>query len=83
MILYSQAPESAYASIMRETSAGFPGVTVGSYPVMEGEYRVRVVFRAEEFSQASSSADYFTERMRAKGMEISRREEERGTDEDA
>lgn len=83
VILYSQAPESAYASIMRETCAGFPGVTVGSYPIMEGEYRVRVVFRAEELSQASSSADYFTDRMRAKGMEIFRREEERGTDEEA
>ena len=83
MILYSQAPESAYASIMRETSAGFPDVTLGSYPTLEGEYRVRVVFRAEEFPQASLSADYFTERMRAAGMEISRREEERGTDEES
>lgn len=83
MILYSQAHESAYASIMRETSAGFPGVTLGSYPILEGEYRVRVVFRAEEFPLASSSADYFTERMQAAGMEISRREEERGTDEEA
>ncbi|MGA6992322.1 MAG: competence/damage-inducible protein A [Candidatus Deferrimicrobiaceae bacterium] len=81
--LYSQAPESAYASLMRETIAGSPGVTIGSYPMLEGEYRVRVVFRSEEFPRASSSADYFTERMQAAGMEISRREEDRGTDEEA
>ncbi len=81
--LYSQAPESSYASIMRDTIAGFPGVSIGSYPAQEGEYRVRVVFRAEEFPRALSSADYFTERMRAAGMEVSHREEERGTDEES
>jgi len=78
--LYSQAPESAYAEIMRETKAGFPGVSIGSYPLLEGEYRVRVVFRAEDFPRVAASADFFTERLRAAGMEISRRQEERGAD---
>jgi molybdenum cofactor synthesis domain-containing protein len=81
--LYSQAPESAYADIMRETIAGFPGVSIGSYPIMEGEYRVRVVFRADDFPRAAASADFFTERLLAAGMGISRRMEEKGSDEGA
>jgi molybdenum cofactor synthesis domain-containing protein len=78
--LYSQAPESTYAGIMRETIADFPGVSIGSYPLLEGEYRVRIVFRSEDFPRAAASADFFTERMRAAGMEINRRIEEGGTD---
>ncbi|HEU5360142.1 MAG TPA: molybdopterin-binding protein [Candidatus Deferrimicrobiaceae bacterium] len=81
--LYSRAPESAYAGIMRETIAASPGVTIGSYPMMEGEYRVRIAFRAESFPRASAAADFFTDRMTAAGMEISRRIEERGADEEA
>ncbi len=80
--LYSQAPESAYAGIMRETMAEYPGVSIGSYPLLEGEYRVRVVFRADDFPRAAASADYFTERLRGAGMGISRRLEEKGTDEE-
>src|SRR5512134_282895 len=45
VILYSMAPESSYAGIMREAMDAFPDVGVGSYPMSEGEYRVRVVFR--------------------------------------
>jgi molybdopterin-biosynthesis enzyme MoeA-like protein len=78
--LYSQAPESTYAAIMRETIAAFPGVSIGSYPLLEGEYRVRIVFRSEDFPRAAASADSFTERMQAAGMEITRRTEEGGTD---
>ncbi len=81
--LYSLAPESAYAGIMRETITAFPEVRIGSYPLLEGEYRVRVVFRAEDPARACASADRFTERMRAAGMEISRRTEEQGADGEA
>jgi len=81
--LYSFAPESAYAGILREMIVAFPGVGIGSYPLAEGEYRVRIVFRAENFARAAACADRFTERMRAMGMEIARRTEERGTDEEA
>ena len=81
--LYSFALESAYAGIMRETIGAFSGVSIGSYPLMEGEYRVRIVFRAENFARAAACADRFTERMRAAGMDIARRTEERGTDEEA
>jgi molybdopterin-biosynthesis enzyme MoeA-like protein len=66
--------------VMRETIADFPGVSIGSYPLLEGEYRVRIVFRSEDFPRAAASADFFTERMRAAGMEINRRIEEGGTD---
>jgi molybdenum cofactor synthesis domain-containing protein len=78
--LYSHAPESTYAGIMRETIAAFPGVSIGSYPLLEGEYRVRIVFRSEDFPRAAASADSFTERMQAAGMEITRRTEEGGMD---
>ena len=74
--LFSQAPESAYAEIMRETLAAFPGVSIGSYPLLESGYRVRVVFRSENVSRAAASANYFIEKMRAAGMEISFRTEE-------
>ncbi len=80
--LYSQAPESAYADIMRETKAGFPGVSIGSYPLLGGEYRVRIVFRAEDFRRAAASADFFTDRLRVAGMEISHRQEEKGANEE-
>ncbi len=81
VILFSQAPESAYAGIMRETIATFPGVKIGSYPIMEGGYRVRIVFRSEDERRASSAADAFTAGMRAQGMEIIHRTEEGETDE--
>lgn len=74
--LFSKAPESAYAGIMRETLAAFPGVSIGSYPLLESEYRVRVVFRAENVSRAVASANYFIEKMRVAGMEILFRTEE-------
>ncbi len=79
--LFSRAPESAYAGIMRETIATFPGVKIGSYPIMEGGYRVRIVFRSEDERRASSAADAFTAGMRAQGMEIIHRTEEGETDE--
>src|SRR4030067_306048 len=81
--LYSFAPESAYAGIMRAMIGVFPGISSGSYPLLEGEYRVRIVFRAENFARAAACADRFTELMRGAGMEIARRTEERGTDEEA
>ncbi|MBI5341941.1 MAG: competence/damage-inducible protein A [Deltaproteobacteria bacterium] len=78
--LFAKAPESGYAGIMKEAMDAFPDVSVGSYPVMDGEYRVRVVFRAGGFSRAAACADAFTEGLRAAGWDISRREEERGDD---
>jgi molybdenum cofactor synthesis domain-containing protein len=78
--LFGKIPESGYAGIMKETMAAFPDVSMGSYPTMDGEYRVRVVFRAGEFSRAAACADSFTDKLRAAGWEIQRREEERGGD---
>lgn len=79
--LFGNVPESAFAGIMKEAMVAFPDVRIGSYPTMEGEYRVRVVFRADEFARASGCADFFTARLHAAGREISTREEERGEDE--
>jgi molybdenum cofactor synthesis domain-containing protein len=81
--LYSQAPESAYAGIMQETITGFQGVRIGSYPLLEGGYKVRIVFRSLDVKRAVASADVFTEKMRAEGMEITHRTEEGGTDEES
>ncbi len=79
--LFGNVPESAFAGIMREAMEAFPDVSVGSYPTMEGGYRVRVVFRAGGFARAAACADFFTARLHAAGREISRRVEERGDDE--
>jgi molybdenum cofactor synthesis domain-containing protein len=79
--LFSQSPESSYAGIMRDTMERFPGMSIGSYPILEGEYRVRIVFRSERYASAAASADYFTGRMREAGLSVLRRTEERGADE--
>ncbi|MBI5419392.1 MAG: competence/damage-inducible protein A [Deltaproteobacteria bacterium] len=79
--LCSKAPESAFAGIMREAMDAFPDVSVGSYPMLEGTYRVRVVFRAAAFARAEACADRFAAKLRDLGWEISLREEERGGDE--
>ena len=76
--LYSKTPESAYAGIMREAMDAFPTISVGSYPMLEGDYRVRVVFRADDLRRAVACADFFAEKLRGAGWEISRREEEEG-----
>jgi molybdenum cofactor synthesis domain-containing protein len=78
--LYGRVPESAFAGIMKETMEAFPDVSVGSYPMLEGEYRVRVVFRAAEFARAAGSADFFAAGLLSAGWEVSGREEERGDD---
>lgn len=76
--LFSDAPESGYAGIMGEAQAAFPDVGIGSYPTVDGEYRVRIVFRADDLARASACADAFTARLREAGMEVARRIEEGG-----
>ncbi len=78
--VYSMAPESSYAGIMQEAMAAFPDVGIGSYPMSEGEYRVRVVFRGSRFDRAEACAARFTERLSEIGYDVLRRMEERGDD---
>jgi molybdopterin-biosynthesis enzyme MoeA-like protein len=78
--LYSMAPESSYAGIMREAMEAFPDVGIGSYPMSEGEYRVRVVFRGREFDRTAACAARFEERLAGVGFQVLRRLEERGDD---
>jgi len=78
--LYSMAPESSYAGIMREAMDAFPDVGVGSYPITEGEYRVRVVFRGESYGRTAACAARFEERLADVGFHVLRRVEERGDD---
>jgi molybdenum cofactor synthesis domain-containing protein len=81
VILYSMAPESSYAGIMREAMAAFPDVGVGSYPITGGEYRVRVVFRGESYGRTAACAARFEERLAGVGFQVLRRVEERGDNE--
>src|SRR5512145_2696245 len=76
--LFSQAPESAYAGIMGDVQTAFPDVGIGSYPTVDTEYRVRIVFRADDKSRAAACADAFTARLRNAGMDVVRRIEEGG-----
>ncbi|HEX8043178.1 competence/damage-inducible protein A [Candidatus Deferrimicrobium sp.] len=80
VILYSMAPESSYAGIMKEAMTEFPEIGIGSYPMSEGEYRVRVVFRGDRFERTEACAALFTNRLSEIGYEILRRVEERGED---
>lgn len=76
--LLSGAPEAAYAGIMAEVQAAYPDVGIGSYPTVDGEYRVRIVFRADDPARAGACADAFTARLREAGMDVARRIEEGG-----
>ena len=79
--LYSMAPESSYAGIMKEAMTAFPEVGVWSYPLSDGEYRVRVVFRGDRFDRTDACANAFKEKLDEIGFGILRRVEERGDDE--
>lgn len=78
--LYAMAPESSYAGIMRQAMTAFPDVGVGSYPLSDGEYRVRVVFRGDRFDRTEACAGHFTKLLSEIGHEVLRRAEERGED---
>ena len=78
--LYAKAPESSYAGIMKEAMTAFPDVGVGSYPMSDGEYRVRVVFRGDRFERTDACAAAFASKLAGIGFEILRRVEERGDD---
>ncbi len=78
VILFSQAPEAAYAGIMGEVQAAFPDVAIGSYPTVDSEYRVRIVFRAEDPARAAACANAFTARLSGAGMDVARRIEDGG-----
>lgn len=78
--LYTMAPESSYAGIMKEMMAEFPDVGIGSYPLSEGEYRVRVVFRGDRYERTDACAARFAELLAGIGHEVLRRVEERGDD---
>jgi len=79
--LYAKAPESSYAGIMKEAMTAFPDVGIGSYPMSDGEYRVRVVFRGDRFERTDACAARFTKFLSEVGYEVLRRVEERGDDE--
>ena len=78
--LYAKAPESSYAGIMKEAMTAFPDVGIGSYPMSDGEYRVRVVFRGDRFERTDACAAAFASKLAGIGFEVLRREEERGDD---
>ncbi|MEK6697016.1 MAG: molybdopterin-binding protein [Candidatus Deferrimicrobiota bacterium] len=80
VILYSMAPESSYAGIMKEAMSAFPEVSVGSYPLSDGEYRVRVVFRGDRFDRTDACSAAFASLLAGIGFEVLRRVEERGDD---
>jgi molybdenum cofactor synthesis domain-containing protein len=80
VILYSMAPESSYAGIMKEAMTAFPDIGIGSYPMSDGEYRVRVVFRGDRFERTDACAARFTKRLSEIGYEVLRRVEERVED---
>jgi molybdopterin-biosynthesis enzyme MoeA-like protein len=79
--LYAMAPESSYAGIMKEAMTAFPDVGIGSYPMSDGEYRVRVVFRGDRFDRTDGCACAFASLLAGIGFEVLRRVEERGDDE--
>jgi len=76
--LYGRAPESAFAGIMEQVMREFPDVSVGSYPMTEGEYRVRVVFRGEEPGRTAACADRFGLLLAEAGLSMDERTEEAG-----
>ncbi len=80
IMLFSMAPESAFAGIMEVLMGTYPDVGIGSYPLTEGEYRVRVVFRGDGYARTAECAGRFEEKLAGAGYRVLRREEERGDD---
>lgn len=78
--LYAMAMESSYAGIMKDAMTAFPDVGIGSYPMSDGEYRVRVVFRGDRFERTDACAAAFASKLAGIGFEVLRRVEERGDD---
>ncbi len=78
--LYSMAAESSYAGIMRELMDSYPDVGIGSYPLTEGDFRVRVVFRGDAYARTAECAGRFEKKIAGTGHRILRRDEERGDD---
>jgi molybdenum cofactor synthesis domain-containing protein len=78
--LFSMAPESSYAGIMKEIILSYPDIGVGSYPITDGEYRVRVVFRGAGYARTVECAGRFEEKLAGAGFHVLRRLEERGDD---
>jgi len=78
--LFSMAPESSYAGIMKEIIVTYPDVAVGSYPITDGEYRVRVVFRGLGYARTAECAGRFEEKLAGAGHRVLQRLEERGDD---
>lgn len=74
--LYGKAPESAYAAIMAAVMREFPDVQVGSYPILKGEYAVRVVFRGKDRARAEACADRFATLLAAAGIVMEPRGQE-------
>jgi hypothetical protein len=56
----------------------YPEISIGSYPLSDGEYRVRVVFRGDRFDRTEACAAAFASMLSGIGFEILRRVEERG-----
>jgi molybdenum cofactor synthesis domain-containing protein len=77
VVLYSRAPESSYAGIMADAMAAFRKVSVGSYPMLDGDYSVRVVFRSADYAALAACADFFTERMKDAGWDVTHHVDER------
>jgi hypothetical protein len=65
---------------MKEAMTAFPDIGIGSYPMSDGEYRVRVVFRGDRFDRTDACAAGFTKLLSETGYEVLRRAEERGED---
>lgn len=81
IMLYSMAPESSYAGIMKDFRESYPDVGIGSYPITDGDYRVRVVFRGAGYARTAECAARFEEKLAGVGHNVLRRLEERGDDE--
>jgi molybdenum cofactor synthesis domain-containing protein len=66
----ARAPESEVAELLRETEAGHPGVTIGSYPFFrDGGYGSNFVIRSEDAELARECGGVLADRLRDAGYE--------------
>jgi len=70
VVVGTRAAESEVAELLRETEAGHPGVTIGSYPFFkDGGYGANFVIRSDDGDLARQCGETLAEHLRDAGYE--------------
>ncbi|RMG59661.1 MAG: competence/damage-inducible protein A [Deltaproteobacteria bacterium] len=69
-IVYMESGESSYSDIMERLMKEFPSLSIGSYPSLEGGYRVRLVVRGQDGEEVRRCVEKFVTLCRERGLTV-------------